>query len=128
MSKKALMIIRIISGILSVLLLVVGGVMVYAENKYINGFSNYQARAEYKGETNKQNVNTNKPQQEDKTEDDVYIERTESDLLSHPNVLNIMLFGADQYGEGGLSDTMILMSIDSAHEEIKLTSFLSSVS
>lgn len=125
MSKKALMITRIISGILSVLLLVAGGVMVYAENKYINGFSNYQARTEYKGETNKQNVNTNKPQQEDKTEeDDVYIERTESDLLSHPNVLNIMLFGADQYGEGGLSDTMILMSIDSAHEEIKLTSFL----
>ena len=45
-------------------------------------------------------------------------------LLSDPYVLNIMLFGADQYGNEGLSDSMILLSIDNRHEKIKMTSFL----
>lgn len=45
-------------------------------------------------------------------------------LLSDPYVLNILLFGADQYGDQGNSDTMILMSIDNRREKIKLTSFL----
>ena len=46
------------------------------------------------------------------------------DLLTDPYVLNIMLFGADQYGEGGRSDTMMMMSLDNRREKIKLTSFL----
>lgn len=45
-------------------------------------------------------------------------------LLSDPYVLNILLFGADRYGNEGNSDTLILMSIDNRHEKIKLTSFL----
>ena len=48
----------------------------------------------------------------------------ESALLSSDSVLNIMLFGADRYGNQGLSDTMILLSIDNAHKKIKMTSFL----
>lgn len=48
----------------------------------------------------------------------------DSDLLNHPNVMNMMLFGTDQYGGGGLSDSMILLSIDSVHKKIKLTSFM----
>ena len=45
----------------------------------------------------------------------------EGDLLNHPNVLNVMLFGTD--AAGSLSDSMILMSVDSVHGKIKLVSF-----
>lgn len=124
-TPKAILVTRIISGVLSLILIVAGVAMVYAENKYINNFSNYEARTEYKGNPDKNNQNNVKPDNnEGNNEEDVYINRDNTNLLSHPNVLNIMLFGADQYGQGGLSDTMILMSIDSAHEKIKLTSFL----
>ena len=52
------------------------------------------------------------------------LDTNSGNLLSDPYVLNILLFGADQYGDEGNSDTMILMSIDNRHEKIKLTSFL----
>lgn len=52
------------------------------------------------------------------------LDTSSGDLLSDPYVLNVLLFGADQYGDEGNSDTMILMSIDNRHEKIKLTSFL----
>ena len=45
----------------------------------------------------------------------------EGELLSHPNILNVMLFGTD--AAGSLSDSMILMSVDSVHGKIKLVSF-----
>ncbi len=52
------------------------------------------------------------------------LDTNSGNLLSDPYILNILLFGADQYGDQGNSDTMILMSIDNRHEKIKLTSFL----
>ncbi len=59
------------------------------------------------------------------TEPEVLVLDDESgSLLSDPYVLNVMLFGADQYGNEGLSDSMILLSIDNRHEKIKMTSFL----
>ncbi len=52
---------------------------------------------------------------------------SDSELLNDSKVLNIMLFGDDamddEGGEFGRSDTMILMSIDTRHQKIKLTSF-----
>lgn len=52
---------------------------------------------------------------------------SDNELLNDSKVLNIMLFGDDamddEGGEFGRSDTMILMSIDTRHEKIKLTSF-----
>lgn len=54
----------------------------------------------------------------------IALDTNSGNLLSDPYVLNILLFGADQYGDEGNSDTMILMSIDNRHEKIKLTSFL----
>ena len=54
----------------------------------------------------------------------ITLSTSSGNLLSDPYVLNILLFGADQYGDDGNSDTMILMSIDNRHEKIKLTSFL----
>ena len=48
------------------------------------------------------------------------------DLLDDPLVLNIMLFGADARSddENGRSDTMILLSIDTRHQKLKMLSFL----
>lgn len=46
--------------------------------------------------------------------------------LSNDSVLNILLFGQDSPGDGesfGRSDTTILLSIDSIHKKLKLTSF-----
>jgi len=61
---------------------------------------------------------------EDEEPEILVLDYERGDLLSDPYVLNIMLFGADQYGNDGLSDSMILLSIDNRHEKIKMTSFL----
>ncbi|MGN0536400.1 MAG: LCP family protein [Acutalibacteraceae bacterium] len=47
------------------------------------------------------------------------------DLLNDPMVLNIMLFGADRRSqdEYGRTDTMMLLSIDTRHEKLKMLSF-----
>lgn len=55
---------------------------------------------------------------------DFSIDTSSSNLLNDPYVLNVMLFGADKSGDEGLSDTMILLSIDNRHKKIKMTSFL----
>lgn len=50
---------------------------------------------------------------------------TDSDLIQHSKVLNVMLFGEDNSDgdEHGRTDTMIMLSIDNSHKKIKLTSF-----
>lgn len=47
------------------------------------------------------------------------------DLLNDPMVLNIMLFGADRRStdEYGRTDTMMLLSIDTRHQKLKMLSF-----
>ncbi len=51
-------------------------------------------------------------------------EGTAGELLSDKKVLNIMLFGVDEdSSEFGRSDTMLLLSIDSRHKKLKMTSF-----
>lgn len=49
----------------------------------------------------------------------------DSQLLQDSKVLNIMLFGEDnnQGDKYGRTDTMILLSIDSTHKKLKMTSF-----
>ncbi len=58
------------------------------------------------------------------TGDPQFDNQTSTTLLNDPYVLNVMLFGTDRYGDEGLSDTMILLSIDNRHQKIKMTSFL----
>ncbi|MDD6490568.1 MAG: LCP family protein [Clostridia bacterium] len=47
-------------------------------------------------------------------------------LMNDPMILNIMLFGEDTRADsnGGNSDTMILLSIDTRHKKLKLLSFM----
>ena len=57
-------------------------------------------------------------------EDNAYV--SESSLMSSPAVTNILLMGIDTKDVGAQtrSDSMILMSIDTLHASIKLTSFM----
>lgn len=53
---------------------------------------------------------------------------SDGDLLQDSKILNVMLFGEDNSKKTsssgfGLSDTMIMMSIDNRHKKLKLTSF-----
>ena len=50
---------------------------------------------------------------------------SDGDLLQDSKVLNVMLFGEDNTNgdKNGLSDTMIMMTIDNRHKKLKLTSF-----
>lgn len=48
----------------------------------------------------------------------------DSELLSHKDVLNILIFGVDDdSSDYGRSDTMLLLSVDNKHSKLKLTSF-----
>ena len=59
------------------------------------------------------------------TEDSTGDITPQSKLVKNSKILNIMLFGEDNnHGEKyGRSDTMLLLSIDSLHDKLKLTSF-----
>ncbi len=116
-TKKKLLIIKVLCSVLSVVFLVVGVVSIV----YYSTINQFQ----YKDI----NKNPNKPTGSASSTDPMgsellIIDNEDGNLLTDPYILNIMLFGADQYGNQGLSDTMILLSIDNRHEKIKMTSFL----
>lgn len=111
--NKNNLLIRIICSVLSVIFLIGGIGCLY-------GYSSINSvRYEDLPETTKPTSDGT-----DTTEAGLTFERDPSTLLNDPYVLNIMLYGADQFGQGGLSDSMILLSIDNRHQKIKLTSFL----
>lgn len=117
-SRKKLIIIKVICSVLSVVFLV-GGILSVV---YYGTLNKFQYQDIDKG-TNV--VNPDSTGSTDPTDPEMLIiDNEDGNLLSDPYILNIMLFGADQYGNQGLSDTMILLSIDNRHEKIKMTSFL----
>lgn len=109
--KKTLLITSIVALVLSILLLPVGVLGVFAYNTMDT--LNY---VEIEKETVSQADDT----------DNANTVKTDS-LLSNEYVLNILLFGQDAHGSGendyGRSDTIILLSLDNLHKKIKLTSF-----
>lgn len=117
-SKKKLILIKVLCSVLSSVFLVSGVVSIV----YFNILNKFNYETIDKPTTDKTDVaDSTTPT----TDPELLVIDSESgNLLSDPYVLNIMLFGADQYGNQGLSDTMILLSIDNRHEKIKLTSFL----
>lgn len=115
--RKKLIITKVVCVILAILCMV-GGIASLAYYKTLASF-NYDAF------TKTNTVQTDADGSVVATEPELLTLDTNSgDLLSDPYILNILLFGADQYGDEGNSDTLILMSIDNRHEKIKLTSFL----
>lgn len=116
--QKKLILTKAVCVLLSILLLV-GGIVSLSYYGTLSSIG-YQDV-----DTNKPVVKTDSNGNVIETEPELLTLDTNSgNLLSDPYVLNILLFGADQYGNEGNSDTMILMSIDNRHEKIKLTSFL----
>ena len=120
--RKNNVLIRVICALLSVFFLI-GGVGCIAYYKTLSSIGyqdiNTQNTAEPKPKPTDASGNTVETEMED-----VSLSYDSGELLSDPYVLNILLFGADQYGDEGNSDTMILLSIDNRHEKIKLTSFM----
>lgn len=109
--------VRVISIVLAVFF-ALGGTLCYLGDKFFNRSIGYEALPDannYQSETNDSGELINSQFE---------IDTTSTNLLNDPYVLNVMLFGADKSGDEGLSDTMILLSIDNRHKKIKLTSFL----
>lgn len=121
-SKGLYLGVRIASGVFAVIFAVFGvGLMFY---------SNFIGSIGYQSLNSSKNNNSGVVSFTGEDGQEYTIEQSETPiigettLLSSDSVLNIMLFGADRYGNQGLSDTMILLSIDNAHKKIKMTSFL----
>lgn len=115
--KKKVIIIKVICSVLSVIFLLTGtaSILYYGSINRIN----------YQDINKKPNKPVSNNSSTDPTEPEhLVFDDGNTGLLTDPYILNIMLFGADQYGNQGLSDTMILLSIDNRHEKIKMTSFL----
>ena len=112
--KKGKLTLRIITLVLSIIMLLGGTGIVYyygvLDKMNYKEVNVQQPATTATGETTTVSVVTNG-----------------TSLLSSDDVLNILLFGQDAHGKGandyGRSDTTILMSIDNIHKKIKLTSF-----
>ena len=100
---------RVVTLVLSIILLLTGSVMVY-----------YYRTLDL--------INYQDVDKDDKKDTDSTGSHTVSSnsLLSDENVLNILLYGEDSHDDGsfGRSDTTILVSIDNTHKKIKMVSFL----
>ncbi|MBQ2943465.1 MAG: LCP family protein [Ruminococcus sp.] len=115
--KSSAKVIKIIAVVLAFIFVLSGSVCLYGY-KTLNSFG-YEDLPDVTNPTSSQNT-TDEPS----TEDLQFHNESSGSLLNDPYVLNIMLFGTDRYGDEGLSDTMILLSIDNRHQKIKMTSFL----
>lgn len=115
--KQITLTIRVVSVVLAVIFVLAGSLCLYGYNT-LNSFG-YEDLPDKPKATKPQDA-TGEPS----TEDLQFNNESSGILLNDPYVLNIMLFGTDRYGDEGLSDTMILLSIDNRHQKIKMTSFL----
>lgn len=112
---------RIISIVLSVIFLISGSGMIYYYS--VLNSMNFQSI------DNDKDNNTNNTETIDALEGDgTNLSLSDGELLQDSKVLNVMLFGEDNSKKTsssgfGLSDTMIMMSIDNRHKKLKLTSF-----
>ncbi len=124
-TKSGVITLRVISAILAVLFMVPGIIITTMGIAFNEGFTQYTNYNENNNNDNRDNqVQTDASGNTLPQIEGIELEANSGELLKDPYVLNIMLFGTDRYGEAGLSDTMILLSIDNRHQKIKMTSFL----
>ena len=122
-TKSGVVALRIVSGILAAVFLVAGiGVGLFG--MWFNGLTNYSDGSGGGNSNKPKPVSTDASGNTLPEIEGIELEANSGELLNDPYVLNIMLFGTDRYGDAGLSDTMILLSIDNRHQKIKMTSFL----
>lgn len=115
---------RIISIVLSVIFLISGSGMIY----YYSVLNSMNFQSIDNDNKNNNNNNTNVGSIDALEGDNTNLSLNDGDLLQDSKVLNVMLFGEDNSKKTstsgfGLSDTMIMMSIDNRHKKLKLTSF-----
>lgn len=105
---------NIIVAILSVCCFVIGGFCVYADSIMSN--INYET---VESDTLSETI-------ESGTEQFDFGNISEDNLYHDPKVMNFLLLSLDNYmqGDNGRSDSMMMVSIDTRNEEIKLTSFM----
>lgn len=116
--KSKANVVRIVAVVLAFIFVFTGSVCLYGY-KTLNSFG-YEDLPDVTKPTGSQTATGEQPA----TEDLQFNNESSGSLLNDPYVLNVMLFGTDRYGDEGLSDTMILLSIDNRHKKIKMTSFL----
>ena len=112
--KKRNTIIQIVSIVMAVLFVVSGGALVYAS-------SIMNSLGDEEGTLTK---NTKNYTVKDDRGNGVI---SDNKLLANKDVLNVMLFGQDSKeskDDNSRSDSMILVSVDVVHKQIKMTSFL----
>ena len=112
--KKRNTVIQIVSIVMAVLFVVSGGALVYAS-------SIMNSLGDEEGTLTK---NTKNYTVKDDRGNGVI---SDNKLLANKDVLNVMLFGQDSKeskDDNGRSDSMILVSVDVVHKQIKMTSFL----
>ena len=111
--------------VLSVIVGLVGGVMVYGYS--LLDTVNYDPLADAGIDSNANLTDSNDVSGKTDSALEDYEVETVGSLIKDPMVQNIMLFGSDaRPNESGYgrSDTMILLSIDNRRQKLKLTSFL----
>ncbi|MEE0859698.1 MAG: LCP family protein [Acutalibacteraceae bacterium] len=105
---------------LSVVMLVSGCGMIYYYNTI--GKINFEAINDNKSDENSSTTTSSLK------DGDASLDLFDGTLLNDPMILNIMIFGedsgADSTTEYGRSDTMIMLSIDNRHKQLKMTSFM----
>lgn len=113
---------RIISIVLSVIFLISGsGIMYYYSVLNSMNFQSIDGDDKTNNKTNSGSIDALEG-------DNTNLSLNDGELLQDSKVLNVMLFGEDNSKKTsssgfGLSDTMIMMSIDNRHKKLKLTSF-----
>lgn len=112
--KQKVIIINTIIILISLIFAVSGGGLLYYYN-LLNSVS-YESEEDYSSSTSF------------KEEDSATtsIDLADTNLVSDPKVLNIMLFGSDKRkaNDAGRSDSMILVSLDNRNKKIKMTSIM----
>lgn len=112
--------VRILAAFLSVICIIIGGGLLYYYN--IISSINY----DFKVDTSPlyDALSSDSDKSSDTSKNNIIL--SDEKLLSDSNVLNIMLFGSDNAhgADFGRSDTMILLTVDNIHKEVKMTSFM----
>ena len=114
---------RIICLILSIIFLIGGsGLMYYYA---VLNSMNFKDISNPGSGTKTQQSGATTPTSDNLTGNGTQLMVGQGQLLQDPKVLNVMLFGEDNKGEDehGRTDSMIMLSIDSRHKKIKITSF-----
>lgn len=127
LSKKVFTI-NIITVVISILFLIVGIVLViyYSLLDRVNYDNLGNVSINYNVSLKEESENISRPDNVSQVTSIEPIEMVTGELLNDPMVLNILLIGAEieKDEEYGRSDSMIVVSVDTRHNKIKLTSFL----